>query len=111
MLDLKLVEALPEVPAPVLTVYLNTTPTDHRNLRNPPRYLIWLRTQAKALEEGLAKAELRTFRELLQRVEEFLTQNPPQTRRLAILVGPDYWQALVLRVDTQDVPPAAARGS
>jgi len=59
----------------------------------------------------MKKAELRTFRELLERVEEFLTQNPPQTRGLAILVGPDYWQALVLRVDTQDVPPAAARGS
>jgi hypothetical protein len=102
MLDLKLVEALPKIPAPVLTVYLNTTPTDHRNLRNPPRYLIWLKTQAKALEEGMPKAELRTFRELLQRVEEFLTQNPPQTRSLAIFVGPDYWQAFVLRVDAHD---------
>jgi hypothetical protein len=102
MLDLKLLEALPRVPAPVLTVYLNTTPADLRNLRNPPRYLIWLKTQAKALEEGMQKAELRTLRELLQRVEEFLTQSPPQTRGLVIFVGPDYWQAFVLRVDTQD---------
>src|SRR5882762_10757677 len=102
MLDLKLVEALPEVPAPVLTVYLNTTPTDHRNLRNPPRYLIWLKTEAKALEESMPKAELRTFRELLQRVEEFLTQSPPQTPGLAIFVGSEYWQVFVLRVDTQD---------
>jgi release factor family 10 len=102
MLDLKLLEALPSVPAPVLTVYLNTAPGDLRNLRNPARYLIWLKTQAKALEEGMQKAELRTFRELLQRVEEFLAQSPPQTRGLAILVGPDYWQTFVLRVDTQD---------
>src|SRR6266850_2869107 len=102
MLDLKLLEALPRVPAPVLTVYLNTTPADLRNLRNPSCYLIWLETQAKTLEEGMQKAELRTFRELLQRVEEFLNQSPPQTRDLAIFVGPDYWQAFLLRVDTQD---------
>src|SRR5882672_5251778 len=101
MLDLKLLEALPRVPAPVLTVYLNTTPADLRNLRNPSCYLIWLKTQAKTLEEGMQKAELRTFRELLQRVE-FLTESPPQTRDLAIFVGPDYWQAFLLRVDTQD---------
>jgi len=102
MLDLKLLEALPRVPAPVLTVYLNTTPADLRNLRHPPHYLIRLKTQAKALEQGMQKAELRTFRELLQRVEEFLTGSPPQTRGLAIFVGSEYWQVFVLRVDTQD---------
>src|SRR6266850_7235849 len=72
MLDLKLLEALPRVPAPVLTVYLNTAPADLRNLRNPSCYLIWLKTQVKTLEEGMQKAELRTFRELLQRVEELV---------------------------------------
>jgi hypothetical protein len=53
MIDAKLVQSLPQLTPPVLTAYLETYSADSRNLRHPPRYLIWLKSQAKGLEEGL----------------------------------------------------------
>jgi hypothetical protein len=102
MLDAKLVESLSQVAPPVFTTYLDTTPTDPRNLRQPPRYLIWLKSQCQALEAKMEKPERKAFQEQVQRVEEHLTQNPPATRGLVLFASPHIWQVIVLRVDTID---------
>jgi hypothetical protein len=78
MIDAKLVQSLPQIAPPVLTAYLETNPADSRNLRHPARYLIWLKSQAKGLEEGLQKNELKALREQVHRLEEYLTENPPR---------------------------------
>jgi Bacterial archaeo-eukaryotic release factor family 10 len=102
MLNAKLVESLSQVAPPVLTAYLDTIPTDPRNLRQPPRYFIWLKSQCQALEANMQKPERKAFHEQVQRVEEYLTQSPPATRGLVIFANPKIWQVIALRVDTID---------
>jgi hypothetical protein len=72
MPDAKLIQSLPQIPAPILTAYLETNPTDSRNQRQPPGYLIWLKSQAKSLEEGVPQGERKIFREQVDRLKEYL---------------------------------------
>ena len=102
MLDAKLVESLSQGAPPVFTAYLDTTPADPRNLRQPPRYFIWLKSQCQALEAQIEKPERKVFHEQVQRVEEYLTQNPPATRGLVLFASPKIWQVIALRVDNID---------
>ena len=102
MLDTKLLEALPQIPAPVLTAYLETNPADPRNLRHPPGYLIWLKSQARDIEENVPESERKTFREQIERLEEHLTQYPPRARSVVIFAGPEVWQAISLHVEAED---------
>lgn len=102
MLNAKLVESLSQVAPPVLTAYLDTTPSDPRNLRQPPGYLIWLKSQCRALEAKMEKTERKAFHEQVQRVEEYLTQSSPATRGLVLFASPKIWQVIALRVDTID---------
>jgi peptide subunit release factor 1 (eRF1) len=102
MLDAKLVQSLPQIPAPVLTAYLETNPADSRNLRHPPGYLIWLKSQAKNLEERVPQAERKAFREQVQRLKEYLSGNPANTRGLVVFAGPQVWHLFLLRVQTEN---------
>jgi hypothetical protein len=87
---------------PVLTAYLETNPADSRNLRHPPGYLIWLKSQAKSLEQSVPQAERKIFREQVDRLEEYLTQNPPRARSMVVFSGPEVWQSFALRIQTED---------
>jgi hypothetical protein len=102
MLDIKFVESLPQIPPPVLTAYLETNPADPRNLRHPPGYLIWLKSQAKDIERNVPESERKTFREQIQRLEEHLTQFPPRARSVVIFAGPEVWLAIPLHVEAED---------
>jgi hypothetical protein len=102
MIDTRLIDSLPRVPQPVLTAYLETNPADSRNLRNPPGYLIWLKSQAKEIEKNLPKSERKTFRAQVDRLEEHLTLHPPRARSLVIFAGPAVWYAIPLHVQAED---------
>src|SRR3984893_13745421 len=101
MLDTRLVDALPQIPGPVLTAYLETNPADPRNQRHPHAYLFWLKSQAKDLEETVPESERKTFREQIQRLEEHLTQYPPRARSILIFAGPKIWHAISLHVEAE----------
>src|SRR5712671_4641981 len=102
MLDAKLLESLPHIPQPVLTAYLETNPADSRNLRHPPGYMIWLKSQAKDIEGEVPESERKAFREQVQRLEEHLTQYPPRSRSIVIFAGPEFWHAISLHVEAED---------
>ena len=102
MLDTRLVNALFQIPGPVLTAYLETNPADPRNQRHPPAYLIWLKSQAKDVEETVPENERKTFREQIERLEEHLTQYPPRARSVLIFAGPKIWHAISLHVEAED---------
>jgi hypothetical protein len=102
MLDTNLLESLTQLPSPTLTAYLETSPADSRNLRHPPGYLIWLKSRAKDLEGEIPEGERKTFRQQVQRLEQQLTDNPPQARSLVIFAGPEVWRAIPLQVETED---------
>ena len=102
MLDAKLLESLPQIPPPVLTAYLETNPADSRNLRHPPGYIIWLKSQAKDIEGDVPESERKAFREQVQRLEEHLTQYPPRTLGTVVFAGPEFWQSISLHVEAED---------
>src|SRR3984893_2562103 len=102
MLDTRLVDALPQIPGPVLTAYLETNPADPRNQRHPPAYLIWLKSQAKDVEDTVPESERKTFRGQIQRLEEHLTQYPPRARSVLIFAGPKIWHAISLHVEAEN---------
>jgi hypothetical protein len=102
MPDAKAVQSLLGVPPPVLSAYLDTAPTDARNLRHPPAYLIWLKSQANDLEKTVPQSEVRSFRAQVQRLEDFLKSNPPRTRSVVVFAGVNTWQMLSLQVDADD---------
>jgi hypothetical protein len=102
MPDTKLIQSLPQIPSPVLTAYLETNPTDSRNQRKPPGYLIWLKSQAKNLEEEVPQGERKIFHQQVERLREYLLENPPHARGVVIFAGPAVWQSIFLRVDTKD---------
>jgi len=102
MLDVKLIQSLPQIPPPALTAYLDTNPAHPRNQGLPPNYLSWLKSQAKVLEEGVSGKERKSFREQVQRVKEYLEQNPPRAHSVVIFAGPQVWQFLALRVAVED---------
>ena len=102
MIDTRLIESLPQVPPPVLTAYLDTNLADARNQRNPPGYLIWLKSQAKCTEKDVPESERKTFRAQVERLEEHLTLHPPRARSLLIFAGPRVWYAIPLHIQAED---------
>jgi hypothetical protein len=50
----------------------------------------------------MEKPERKAFHEQVQRIEEYLTEDPPTTRGLVVFASPNVWQVIALRVDTID---------
>lgn len=102
MLDADLVRPLTEIPPPVLTVYLNTNPAQSRNHTHPPGYLIWLKSQAKALAATVAEEERAALEEQFDRVHQHVDRNPPAGRGAVFFAGPHVWLFFALKVDVED---------
>lgn len=102
MLDAKQVHSLPQIPGPVLTVYLDTHPAKPRSQGHPPGYLIWLKSRAKIIGARAPKDEQKLFKEQLRRVEDSLRHRPPGQRGMLIFAGPKAWVPLPLQVEVED---------
>lgn len=96
MLNPNLLLSLPEIPCPVLSVYLDTDRAESGNCKLIPAYLIWLRCKASALADELTLAEKDLFFEQVVRVEEYLNVYRPRERGLAVFAGPHTWEVLSL---------------
>jgi hypothetical protein len=59
-----------------------------------------LKSQAKSLEANVPESERMSFLGQLQRLEDHLNANPPQTRSVLFVVGPQTWQVVPLHVHT-----------
>lgn len=102
MLSPALIESLPDLPAPVLTIYLDTNRAKSVNRGLEPAYLISLRSQAKLIEENLQPEDRESFRGQVTRAEAFLRLHPPHTKGTVIFSGRNSWEFLPLEAEIED---------
>jgi hypothetical protein len=102
MLNLKLVQSFSRLPQPILTAYLNANPAARARRNLVPPYMIWLKTRAKRLAEGLAAPERDLLQEQANRAEKFLSQHVPRQRGLLIFAGPKTWELVPLPLEVKN---------
>ncbi len=102
MLKPSSIESLPDLPAPVLTVYLDTNRAKSVNRGLEPAYLISLKSRAKLLEENLLAEDRESFQEQLARVEAYLRLHPPHTKGAIIFSGQNGWEFVPLEAEVED---------
>ncbi|MGH9486873.1 MAG: VLRF1 family aeRF1-type release factor [Terriglobales bacterium] len=98
MLHASDLEELPQLPAPVLTAYLDTDPANARNQgRKGPA--TWLLSEARKLAERLGPQEREACVGQAGRVREYLLDRCGQgSRGLLVFAGPRTWRMLRLQV-------------
>jgi len=102
MLDQKQVQSLPQLTPPVLTAYLDTNPANARNQGQPPGYIIYLKSRGRVIAGRGLGDEQKLCKEQLKRVEEHLRREPPRSRGVLVIAGPDAWNVLPLQIDVED---------
>ncbi len=102
MLKPSLIQSLPELPHPVLTVYLDTNREKQENRALRPGYLTWLKSEAQRLARTLPAAERTLFQEQADRVEGYLRQEPPRHRGTVIFAGSAAWEVVPVGIDVEN---------
>ncbi|MGH9563796.1 MAG: VLRF1 family aeRF1-type release factor [Terracidiphilus sp.] len=102
MLDAKTLAALPELPPPILTLYLDTNPAKARNQGRPSGARIWLKSRKNEIGADLPQQERKRFKKQLERVEKFLDSRSRSERGIVIFAGPRVWRVLPLQVDVEN---------
>jgi Bacterial archaeo-eukaryotic release factor family 10 len=101
MLSNGFLESLSQLPSPLLTAYVRTTPEEASLQGSEPRYLHFAKEEGKAVAQGLPSEEQELFSKELERVTEFLS-HPKSHGSLVIFAGPSVWQAMPLQVEVKD---------
>lgn len=102
MLKPGLIQSLPDLPAPLLTIYLNTDRAKPSNRTLEPKYMISLDSQATIVEGSLYPEDRKPFREQIERVEAYLRTYPPRSKGVVIFAGRDSWEFVALEVEIED---------
>lgn len=102
MLKPNLLQSLPEIPCPVLSVYLDTDRAESDNRKLTPGYMTWLRSQASALAGTVTPQEKKLCLAQLARVKEHLSAHRPRERGLAIFAGPNTWELVALQLQVKN---------
>jgi hypothetical protein len=102
MLRPALIESLPELSAPLLTVYLDTNRENAANRALEPGYLINLGSQARLAEQRIDPEGRRAFRKQVERAEGYLRVHPPASKGVAIFAGENSWQFVPLEATVDD---------
>jgi hypothetical protein len=96
------IQSLPELPVPILTIYLDTNPATQINQGLNLGYLTKFESQAKALAETVPTDDLPLFLQQVQRADAYLQNQPLQCRGAVIFAGPDTWELIPLQVEVED---------
>jgi hypothetical protein len=102
MLKPGVIQSLPALAGPVLTVYLDTDQAKQINRGLKPGYLIRLESQAKSIAQIVSPDERELFRKQLQRTGAYLERQPPRCRGVVIFAGRDSWEFVPLQVEVED---------
>ncbi len=102
MLKPGVIQSLPVLPGPVLTVYLDTNQAKQINRGPKPGYLTWLKSQAKWIAQTVSPDERRLFHKQLQRTGTYLDRQLPRCRGVVIFAGRDSWEFVPLQVEVED---------
>lgn len=96
MLTSASVTGLFQLPPPLLTLYLQTSPDRGAGPRSMAASLTWLKTEAKAAVSKVPEAERSLFLSQVERTEKVLNKCPPSEHSLLILAGADVWKQFPL---------------
>ncbi|MFH1575269.1 MAG: hypothetical protein ABIG68_14915, partial [Acidobacteriota bacterium] len=102
MLNQKQIQSLPQLGPPVLTAYLEISPAKARNQGRTPGYLIYLKSRGQVIAARAPREEQKLCKEQLKRVEDFLRHEPPRSRGVLVIAGPEAWSVLPLQVGVED---------
>jgi hypothetical protein len=102
MLNEMRVQSLRQMPGPLLTAYLRTISVDSSRHGLVPKYLTWLKQEAKSLAENVPHSERGLFQEQLSRLEDFLRGRIPEESGLVIFAGRGTWELVPLRLDVEN---------
>lgn len=94
-------QTIAELPAPILSVYLNTM---NQNSSRHPRtsvHLTWFRKQAAAVAPTLPIQDRKQFLREANRVEQFLERRRPEERSLAIFASEKTWTVVPLQTNIE----------
>jgi hypothetical protein len=102
MLKAGVIQSLPALAAPVLTVYLDTDQAKQINRGIKPGYLIQLESHDKSIAQTVSPNEQKLFRKQLQRTVAYLARQSLHCRGVAIFAGKDSWEFVPLQVEVED---------
>jgi hypothetical protein len=102
MLKPSIIQSLPDLPAPLLTIYLDANPTKQLIRGLKPDYLARFESQAKILAETVPTGDLPVFFEQVQRADAYLHNHPLKCRGAVIFAGPDTWEFVPLQAEVED---------
>ncbi len=102
MLKPGVIQSLPVLSGPVLTVYLDTDQAKQINRGPKPGYLTWLKSQAKWIAQTVSPDEQELFQKQLQRTGTYLDRQSPRCRGVVIFAGRDSWEFVPLHVEVED---------
>jgi Bacterial archaeo-eukaryotic release factor family 10 len=102
MLTMDRLETLSRMASPLVTAYLYANPSEASQHSLTPPYLVWLKTEGRAVANRLPAEEREVFLEQLNRVEEFLRDRVPHERSLVIFAGPSGWETIPLQIEVQN---------
>ena len=102
MLKPSTIHSLPDLPAPLLTIYLDANPTKQMIRGLKPDYVTRFESQAKLIEQAVPTGDLPLFLEQVQRAGAYLGEHPLQCRGVVIFAGLDPWEFIPLQVEVED---------
>src|SRR3974390_38677 len=102
MLKPGVIQSLPVIAGPVLTVYLDTDQGKQINRGPKTGYLSRLESQAKWIAQTVSPDEQELFRKQLQRTGTYLDRQSPRYRGVVIFAGRDSWEFVPLQVEVED---------
>lgn len=102
MLKPAVIQSLPALPGPILTVYLDTDQAKQMNRGLKPGYLIRLESQAKSILETIPPSDQQRFRKLVGQTDSYLQSRPPACRGILIFAGSNTWKRIPLWVAVED---------
>jgi hypothetical protein len=102
MLKPEVIQSLPALAGPVLTVYLDTDQSKQINRGLKPGYLSRLKSKAKAIAQTISPGERERFRKQLERTEAYLERQPARFRGIVIFAGRDSWKFVPLHVEVEE---------
>jgi len=91
-----------ELPAPVLTLFLNITAADASRHPLVPPSLAWFEEQSAATAEALPAPERKAFERQADRIRRFLVGRHAHEHAVVVFAGPQTWKEISLQVSVEN---------
>lgn len=86
-----------QLPAPVLTAYLDMVPAQSSRAQNNRGYLPWLKKHVKSMIEDVPPKERGAYQQQVEKLESFLRDHIPQGKGLVVFAGPETWKVAMFQ--------------